>query len=207
LNLFELVKSNITVKQAAEKYCQPLSRNGMMRCPFHDDHTPSLKLNDTYYYCFGCGAKGDVIDFTVKLFGLTLHEAAQKLAADFGFDPNTPPAVVSVKLHDWNTDTTKAHADWPHCQRVLLECLQILKEWQAHFAPRSPDDLQDLRFVLALRMHDEVEHLLDCLEVAAAEERAEKVEDLYTSGTISFLESLIHSERKEAADDQERRTA
>ena len=43
-------------------------RRSMVCCPFHSDNAPSMKLNDTYYYCFGCGATGDVIDLTAKLF-------------------------------------------------------------------------------------------------------------------------------------------
>ncbi|WP_431834471.1 CHC2 zinc finger domain-containing protein, partial [Faecalibacterium duncaniae] len=43
-------------------------RHGMVCCPFHSDSDPSMKLNDTYYYCFGCGANGDAIDLTAKLF-------------------------------------------------------------------------------------------------------------------------------------------
>src|SRR5229473_1001824 len=35
------------------------------RCPFHDERTPSFSVNavDKLYYCFGCGAKGDLITF------------------------------------------------------------------------------------------------------------------------------------------------
>jgi len=43
-----------------------------------------LKLNEEYFYCFGCGAKGDVIDFVARLFDLSNYEAAQRLAADLG---------------------------------------------------------------------------------------------------------------------------
>ena len=59
-------------------------RNGMACCPFHDDKNPSMKLNEEYFYCFGCGATGDVIDFAAKLFDLSPKEAAEKLAQDFG---------------------------------------------------------------------------------------------------------------------------
>ena len=65
----------------------------MCRCPFHSDKTPSMKLNETYYYCFGCHLVGDVIDFTGRLFILSPLEAAQKLASDFGIDPHTPASA------------------------------------------------------------------------------------------------------------------
>ena len=55
MNLFQTIKAAVTVKQAAALYGLPITTTGMTCCPFHEDHTPSMKLNDTYYYCFGCG--------------------------------------------------------------------------------------------------------------------------------------------------------
>ena len=62
MTLFELVKQNICVPDAAEHYGLQINRNGMCSCPFHEDRHPSMKLNERYFYCFGCGATGDVID-------------------------------------------------------------------------------------------------------------------------------------------------
>ena len=55
MNLFELVKASVTVKQAAELYGHEANRGDMICCPFHDDRHPSMKLNKDYFYCFGCG--------------------------------------------------------------------------------------------------------------------------------------------------------
>ncbi len=79
---FETVKDCITTREAAEMYGVPINRAGMTCCIFHEDHTPSMKI-DKRFHCFGCGADGDVIDFTARLFDLTLNEAAEKLANDF----------------------------------------------------------------------------------------------------------------------------
>ena len=100
MNLFETVKAAVTVRQAAEHYGLKVERSGMIRCPFHDDRHPSMKLNESYFYCFGCGATGDVIDFVARLFGLSSYEAAQKLAYDFGIDPDKPPAAAAYMLQD-----------------------------------------------------------------------------------------------------------
>ena len=80
MTLFELVKQNICVPDAAKHYGLQVNRNGMCSCPFHEDQHPSMKLNERYFYCFGCGATGDVIDFVARLFGLNSYEAAQKLS-------------------------------------------------------------------------------------------------------------------------------
>ena len=66
----------------------------MACCPFHNDKTPSMKL-DRRYHCFGCGADVDVIDFAAALYGLGKKEAAVQLAQDFGLpqtgDERLPP--------------------------------------------------------------------------------------------------------------------
>ena len=83
MNVFEAVKQSVTTRQAAEHYGIRVNRNGMACCPFHNDKTPSMKL-DKRFHCFGCGADGDVIDFVAALYGLGKKEAAAQLASDFG---------------------------------------------------------------------------------------------------------------------------
>ena len=92
MSLYQKIKSAITVRQVGEMYGMEPDRHGMVCCPFHSDNDPSMKLNDTYYYCFACGANGDAIDLTAKLFDLNPRQAAEKLASDFGLDPDKPPA-------------------------------------------------------------------------------------------------------------------
>ena len=93
MTMYETIKAAISVKQAAEHYGLKVSRNGMACCPFHHDRHPSLKLNEVYFFCFGCGAKGDVIDLVARLFDLSGYEAAQRLAADFGISTEPGQAV------------------------------------------------------------------------------------------------------------------
>ena len=53
MNLLENVKAAVTVRQAAERYGLEVNRGNMVCCPFHNDRTPSMKLNEDYFYCFG----------------------------------------------------------------------------------------------------------------------------------------------------------
>jgi Toprim domain/CHC2 zinc finger len=52
---------------------------GKVRCPFHDDHTPSLAIYPDHYHCFVCGAHGDLIDWLMLVEGLDRHEAKETL--------------------------------------------------------------------------------------------------------------------------------
>ena len=90
-SVFEVVKQSVTAREAAELYGIAVGRGGMACCPFHDERHPSMKV-DTRFHCFGCGADGDVIDFTARLYDLSPKEAAEKLAQDFGlaYDSKAP---------------------------------------------------------------------------------------------------------------------
>ena len=195
MNLFETVKNSVTVKQAAERYGYKDNRSDMICCPFHDDRHPSMKMNRDYFYCFGCGATGDVIDFVARLFGLSSYEAAKKLAHDFGIDPDKPPAAVALKKP---YPLARAFRnDEMYCQRVLCDYLHLLEHWKIEYAPQSPEDELDDRFVEASQMIDYVEYLLDILMFAELEQRVKAVDMLLKDGTIAALERRFKRLEKE----------
>ena len=116
-NVFEAVKLSVSTREVAAFYGIEVKRNGMACCPFHDDKNPSMKV-DQRFHCFGCGADGDVIDFTAKLFNLSPKEAAEKLAQDFGliYDSQAPPRRRYVRQ---KTEAQKFREDRQRCYRVL----------------------------------------------------------------------------------------
>ena len=126
MSLYQTVKSAITVRQVGEMYGMEPDCHGMVCCPFHSDSDPSMKLNDTYYYCFGCGANGDAIDLTAKLFDLNPRQAAEKLIHDFGLDPDKPPANAIALLPPKRGLTDEQWADIAYCLRVLTDYLDLL---------------------------------------------------------------------------------
>lgn len=67
MNVFDAVKQFVTTRQAVEMYGLKIRRNNMVSCPFHNDRTPSMKV-DNRFHCFGCGTDGDVIDFVSRLY-------------------------------------------------------------------------------------------------------------------------------------------
>jgi len=63
----------------------PLRKHGSLYqglCPFHSEKTPSFKVNPQRqrYHCFGCGARGDVIDFIMRVESISFRDAVIKLA-------------------------------------------------------------------------------------------------------------------------------
>ena len=169
-NVFETVKQSVTVREAAERYGIEVKRGGMACCPFHDDKNPSMKLNEEYFYCFGCGATGDVIDLTARLYNLSPKEAAEKLAQDFGliYDSQAPPRRNYVHQ---KTEARKFREDRQRCYRVLSDYYYLLKKWEADRSPRTPEEEPHPRFVEAIQKKAYVEYLLDLFLYESEEEQ------------------------------------
>ena len=189
MTIYETIKAAISVKQAAEHYGLKVSHNGMACCPFHNDRHPSLKLNEGYFFCFGCGAKGDVIDLVARLFDLSSYEAAQKLAADFGLDPKPPTAAAMIKPK--RPYIRQLREDEMLCFRVLTDYLHLLEDWKVRYEPKTPEDALDDRFVEACQMHCYIEYMADVLTVGDLEERVALVDKLMQDGKIAFLQEYI----------------
>ena len=189
MTIYETIKAAISVKQAAEHYGLKVNRNGMACCPFHNDRHPSLKLNEDYIFCFGCGAKGDVIDLVARLFGLTNLQAAQQLASDFGLNQKPPAAADMDKPK--RPYIRQFREDEMLCFRVLTDYLHLLEDWKVRYAPKTPEDTLDDRFVEACQMHCYIEYMADVLTVGDLEERVALVDKLMQDGKIAFLQEYI----------------
>ena len=186
------------MKEAAEYYGLKIGRGDMACCPFHNDRTPSMKLNEDYFYCFGCGASGDVIDFVARLFHLSNYEATQKLAYDFGIDPDKPPAAAALRKPKYPLAKAFQREEL-HCRRVLCDYLHLLENWKVQYAPKSPDDTIDDRFVEACQMLDYIEDLVDILTFADLAVRVKTVDMLQKDGMIDRLEERLKRLEKEVS--------
>ena len=193
---FELIKQVVRVPEAAAYYGLHVSRNGMACCPFHDDRHPSMKLNERYFYCFGCGATGDVIDLVARLFNLSNYEAAQKLAHDFEIDPDKPQAAIALPKPERPLLRTYRQEE-VRCLRVLCDYLHLLERWKVQYAPKTAADTLDDRFVEACQMLDYVEYLADLLIAAELEQRVKIVKMLNKDGLIAGLEERLNRLKKE----------
>ena len=183
MNLFDTVKAAVTPRMAAERYGLPIQQGSMICCPFHADRTPSMKLNEDYFYCFGCGAHGDVIALTAQLFDLPPAEAAKKMAADFGITGQKPSILAKLQRGKSQAETERC------CFRVLGDYLRILQDWKTNCAPQSPEDAIDPRYAEACHMLERIENMLDILACGAPQERAEVVADLQKNDRLMRMEA------------------
>ena len=84
----------------------PLKKQGKNHhacCPFHNEKTPSFTVNSErqFYYCFGCGAHGNAIDFLMNYDKLDFVEAIEELSALHGLDVpyETGTGTSQIELH------------------------------------------------------------------------------------------------------------
>ena len=191
MNLFKTVKESITVKQAAALYGLPITTAGMTCCPFHEDHAPSMKLNDAYYYCFGCRATGDVIDLTARIFDLSSLQAARKLVQDFDLSPDKPPSGAIALPKPPIAPSNAQQEDIAHCLRVLYDHRNLLTRWRTEFAPLSPEEPLNERFVEALHMLDVVDDLMDCLAFGPPSQKAAAAKRLLDGQLLPRMEARL----------------
>ena len=190
LNLFEAVKENVNLKRAAEFYGLEM-RNGMALCIFHNEKTPSMKLYDDHFYCFGCHKHGDVTDLVAKLLNLSPLEAAKQIAHDFGIsydyqkdDYKPSNASVLAKIKREHEKAKKKHA-----YGVLCNYFQLLNDWRKTYFPKSDKEEPHPLFVKALTEMAYVEYLINCVSYGSKEEKADIIND--KSGQLAKIENEL----------------
>ena len=187
-SVFEVVKQSVTAREAAELYGIAVGRGGMACCPFHDDRHPSMKV-DARFHCFGCGADGDVIDFTARLYDLSPKEAAEKLAQDFGlsYDSKAPPRRSYVRQ---KSEAQARKEKREHGWRVLTDYYHLLRKWEADYSPKTPDEDPHPRFLEAIQKKDYMGYLLDTFLDSSTEEQDQWIAE--HTAEISAIEGRVN---------------
>lgn len=94
----EEVKLNNPMPEVVRRYGIEINRAGFCRCPFHNEKTASMKIYPTSFFCYGCGAGGDVIDF-VRLYERCDFKTAFRMLGG-EFDSHTKKHALSAYKRD-----------------------------------------------------------------------------------------------------------
>ena len=182
MGIYSQIKEQVSTRAVAEHYGYKVNRNGMMCCPFHNDKHPSMKV-DKRFHCFGCGADGDVIDFTAKLFGLSSYDAAEKLITDLGLDisgdqnyhakPHSPVRRQIRKIRREQSMDKQFEQAVERIYSVYNDYYYLLNKLANAYAPRSPNEDSNPLFVEAMHQRDYVEYLLNLLLSGSMEDKAQ----------------------------------
>jgi len=201
MRIFEIVKENVNLREAAELYGIDVNRYSKALCPFHNDRHPSLYVADNHYYCFTCGEHGDVIDFVGRLFQLSPYDAARKLAADFHLSPDKPPSAAALHAKRIRTEAQQLRENERLCFSILSDYAHVLRDWKVRYAPQSPAEAPDERFVEACHKLDEVEYYLDILTSGNSYERSEVIHQQMANGKLDRLRQRLEKIHEEEIED------
>lgn len=164
---FTEVRRLVDMRQAAEMYGLEVDRAGTVRCIFHGDNNPSMKLYDDHFHCYACGAHGDVTDLTAKLFGLSKNDAAEKLCSDFGISSTrSPPAAPARKRELSNREKAQLML------YILTDYCCMLRYFREHYAPFSFETELSPQFTESLQNLEYAEYLWDAWFDSTDDERA-----------------------------------
>ena len=181
MNLFETVRTNVKAIDVVLMAGFQPNRSKMICCPFHNDKHPSMKV-DRRYFCFGCGAKGDAVDFEANYYGLSLKEAAEKIISDFGLTYNNTGYAegvrkpIAAKRSEYQIWAEKKQELFAHLSRLHEQ----LREMKMRYAPKDREDSEwSPLFVMAAKELTYVEYLYDyCMFEATEEELKRKIDEI-----------------------------
>lgn len=139
-----LVKQSVTMGDIAKMYGYEVTRSGFMKCCFHPDNKPSMKVypKDKGYHCFVCHSGGDIVDFVMRHDNLEFEPAVRLIADHFGIaisDGKTKLSVADRKRIDEakakREAAEKKRRAYQERLRELSDTINWLKNKQAEFEP------------------------------------------------------------------------
>ena len=181
MNLFETVRTNVKAVDVVLMAGFQPNHSKMICCPFHNDKHPSMQV-DRRYFCFGCGAKGDAVDFVANCYGLSLKEAAEKIISDFGLTYNNTGYAkgvrkpIAAKRSEYQIWAEKKQELFAHLSRLHEQ----LRKMKMRYAPKDREDSEwSPLFVMAAKELTYVEYLYDyCMFEATEEELKRKIDEI-----------------------------
>lgn len=167
-----IIKDRLTMRDVLTQYgFEP--KKGFICCPFHQEKTPSMRVHENYFYCFGCGEKGDAITFVQKLFNLPFADTLRKIDTDFNLGLYGEKSLEDLRKSRWQSKGIKAKQERIKAEKQHTddEYWAVFDEWKRlddnkrDYAPKTPDEKYHPLFVEACQKLACQEYLLECAEI------------------------------------------
>ena len=135
-------------------------------CPFHSEKTGSFSVSPhkQMFYCFGCGAGGSVIDFTMKLYEISFRQAVLRLDMDFNlglFGIKEPSKEEQSAILEARRREAERKAALDQEYRAKAADHRYWWEIKKYFAPAPGDTVLHPLYAEALRRLPDLEYWLD----------------------------------------------
>lgn len=161
MDVFAEVKEQITMAQVLQQFNLQPDRRGNILCPFHADHKPSCKIYEKSFYCWACGAGGDVINFTARYLNVSNLEAAKYLAAAFGILTDEPETLRQQAAREKQEQKRRVEQQWQEWQDWAYRVLTCYQAWL--FWGLRSGDTENHWWVKYHQKESIVAYYLDCL--------------------------------------------
>lgn len=169
----EIIKDRLTMREVLLHYGYEPNRAGFVCCPFHSEKTPSMKIYQKDFHCFGCGEHGDVISFVQKLFGLSFPDTLKKIDLDFGLNLYGEHSFDEIRRSHYKQKQIQAERERKkrEKERVENEYWKVFDEWKRlddnkrKYEPKTPDEEWHPLFIEALQKLAYQEYLFDIVEI------------------------------------------
>lgn len=172
IDAVQTIKDRLMMRDVLERYGYQADRKGFMCCPFHNEKTPSMRIYEKDFHCFGCQEHGDIVSFVQKLFNLSFPETLRKIDADFGLNIYGDHIFEDIRRSHYQQMAVKAKKERAKREKEALdsEYWKAFDEWKRLddnrrvYKPKSPnEDLHPL-FVESLQKLEHQIFILECLQ-------------------------------------------
>lgn len=134
----EEIKKSYSMRDILERYGLHPNRSGFICCPFHKEKTASMKIYQDSYYCFGCGAHGDVFDFVMAMEDLSFRETFLDLGGTYDYKKETFGERMARYHAQKDREMRLKQAEVLEAKRKLNnDLIDIYREWYEKSAPFS----------------------------------------------------------------------
>lgn len=133
----EELKEKYTMSSVVERYGYHPNRVGFISCPFHKgDRTASMKIYEDSYYCFGCGASGDIFTFVQKMDNVSFKEAFLSLGGTYEKE-NFESRMARYHAKKRQDMREKEEEELRRKRQENLHLIDIYREWVERSEPMS----------------------------------------------------------------------
>ena len=134
----EEIKKTYSMRDILDRCGIRPDRAGFIRCPFHKEKTASMKIYQDSYYCFGCGAHGDIFDFVSEMEDITFREAFFELGGTYELKNETfSERMARYHAQKEREMKQKRKEDLRVRRKLNNDLIDIYREWYQKSEPFS----------------------------------------------------------------------
>lgn len=136
----EEIKQEYSMRDILARYGIQVNRSGMCCCPIHGEKHPSMKVYKDSFYCFACGAHGDIFSFIQQMDNCDFKTAYLSLGGTYEKQTDNERAVTISRRERAKSERERAKQQEEQLKKTLAGCLTLLARVIDESRPKSIDE-------------------------------------------------------------------